>query len=87
MLKEEAAVECVGTVFDELTGRQLVGTQDRDVGEVGVGGVVLNLENEGWIECGVATAGMTEEKTIRLHGIMGEQQTAGCGSDEEVGAF
>ncbi len=30
---------------------------------------------------------MTEEKTIRLHGIMGEQQTAGCGSDEEVRAF
>ncbi len=47
MLKEEAAVECVGTVFDEVAGRQLVGTQDRDVGEVGIGGVVLNLENEG----------------------------------------
>ncbi len=52
-----------------------------------MGGVVLNLEHEGWLEGGVTTACVTEEKTIRLHGIMGEQQATGSGSDEEVGAF
>jgi hypothetical protein len=39
VLGKEAAVECVGAVLDEVYGFQGVGAVDRDVGEVGIGGV------------------------------------------------
>ncbi len=64
-------MQSVGTVLEEVAGGQLVGALGGNVGKVGVGGLMLDLEDEGWLEGGVATVGMTEEKTIVLHGIRG----------------
>ena len=45
------------------------------------------MENEGGLEWGVATVGMTEEETVGLHRIRCEEQAADGGDEEEVGAF
>src|SRR5436189_3715155 len=78
-------MECVGTVLDEVTGRQLVTALDGDVRKVF--GRLLYLEPEGGAEGGVTTEGMAKAEMIGLHGIWGEQETADGGDKEEVGAF
>jgi hypothetical protein len=35
----------------------------------------------------MAAEGVTKEKTVGLHGIRGEQETADGGDEEEIGAF
>jgi hypothetical protein len=87
VLKEEATMQGVGAVLDEVVGRQMVGAQYADVRKFGIGGLLMDLENEGGVEGGVAIDGLTEEKTFGLHGVLGQQKTTDGGGDEEVGAF
>jgi hypothetical protein len=87
VLEEETTMESVGTLLDEVAGRQLVGTLDTDASKAGMGDERIYVENEGGLESGVVTVGMTEEETIGLHGIRCEEQAADSSDEEEVGAF
>ena len=64
-------MERVGAVLDEVVGRQVVGALDSDVRKFGIGGLLLDLENEGGVESGVAIDGVTEKKAFGLHGVLG----------------
>src|SRR5262249_55481798 len=87
MLGEEAAMERIGSVLDEVFGLQGVGTLDSDVRDHGIERALLDLEHESRGKSGVATLGVTEEEAIGLERVRREQETADRDSGEMVGAF
>ncbi len=69
MLRKVLTMQGVWTVGEEVTGTEVVRTQDADVGEVRIFRQWLDLEGEGGCEGGVAILGVAEEKTVGLGGI------------------
>jgi hypothetical protein len=87
LLREEATMQGIRTVLDEVFGFQAVGTKVGYKRNIGIVGPWLDLEYESGGEGGMGTLGVTQEEAIRLHGIRGEQQMAGSDGGEMVGAF
>jgi hypothetical protein len=87
MLRQELTMQGVGVVFDEIMGSQPVGTQEREVREVGIGRGWLDFEREGWGESAVAARCVTQEKTVGQERIGSEQEATGGQDLEMIRAF
>ncbi len=72
---------------EEVTGQQVVGALDTDVGKCGMGWHGLDVEDESRGESRVAGSGVAEAEMVGLDGIGGQQELAGSDGGEVVGFF
>src|SRR5262249_55203242 len=84
---EQAAVQRVGAVCEEILTNEGMGAKDTDVGDGGVLWGRLDCEDEGGGESGTMAGDMGEEELVGLHGVRGEQEATGGGDGEVIGFF
>ena len=87
MLEEEATMQRVGTILDQVSGLQSVGSVESNIRSVWSERLRLDLEDEGRGKGGMTVDGVAQEETIRLSGIRREQEAADSLSQEMVGSF
>ena len=88
VLGEEATMESVGTIFEEVSGDQGMGTGTGEVRMIGIARARwLEFEGEGGGECAVGIPGVTQEEAIGLEGIGCKEETADGGGEEVFGTF
>jgi hypothetical protein len=87
MRDQEAAMECIGAMGEEVTAGERMGTLKGDASDGWRVWVVLDLEDESGSERRMTIRYVGEQEAIRLHGINCCEQTAGSGFSKPLRSF